>query len=400
LSPGFITALFLLIINDYYLKQNFPCWLTGKLSDFSGLFLFSLFWSSFFPKKNRIIIILCAILFVFWKSPLSQVIIDVWNRTFPLNISRVIDYSDLLAIAILPLSRLYFLSIKKPLAKKAFAYPTLIVSFMAIMGTSYLPPSYTVRFQMQKVSREAISSDINEEIGVIAKNYGLACTNCYSDKNFRRYESDNIHLQTNFDNYSATLFVSIHAHEPGINKNKVDQIQKSVYSALNSKFKNITVERDSTGYTPKSDLRVRRIQINTPLKKFPFPSWCESSIKSDLDLMKSYSEVKEYMFEKKFGHAVKSPFQCYYPRDECMQQLCRYYVFGRVTGAREYDHSTSLRLDFSYDWTQTTLTIEITEHTQDDTINTDGIISELTKRIQIQLSPEAEIEILPDEMPQ
>ncbi len=40
LSPTFLAAVLLLLLNDHWLKQAYPGWLTGKLSDFAGLFFF------------------------------------------------------------------------------------------------------------------------------------------------------------------------------------------------------------------------------------------------------------------------------------------------------------------------------------------------------------------------
>ena len=44
ISPGFVISLFLLLINDFYLKPELDSSFTGKLSDFAGLFVFTLFW--------------------------------------------------------------------------------------------------------------------------------------------------------------------------------------------------------------------------------------------------------------------------------------------------------------------------------------------------------------------
>ena len=43
LSPVFLLTLLTLAANDLYLKAAYPGWITGKLSDISGLFLVSLF---------------------------------------------------------------------------------------------------------------------------------------------------------------------------------------------------------------------------------------------------------------------------------------------------------------------------------------------------------------------
>lgn len=42
-NPVFLIALFILILNDWVLKHTFNNTLTGKLSDFAGLFAFAFF---------------------------------------------------------------------------------------------------------------------------------------------------------------------------------------------------------------------------------------------------------------------------------------------------------------------------------------------------------------------
>jgi hypothetical protein len=72
-SFGFIFALLLLLLNDFWLKGLFGNWFTGKLSDFAGLFVFAMFWMAIFPSHRTKIGVLTAVAFAFWKSPLSQV---------------------------------------------------------------------------------------------------------------------------------------------------------------------------------------------------------------------------------------------------------------------------------------------------------------------------------------
>ncbi len=75
-SPLFILFLVLLLVNDFYLKGAFHNALTGKLSDFSGLFIFPIFWSAIFPKRKALIFIATALLFAFWKSEYSTGLIQ------------------------------------------------------------------------------------------------------------------------------------------------------------------------------------------------------------------------------------------------------------------------------------------------------------------------------------
>ena len=44
LTKIYISSLILLLLNDILLKQLFPGFITGKLSDFTGLFIFVVFW--------------------------------------------------------------------------------------------------------------------------------------------------------------------------------------------------------------------------------------------------------------------------------------------------------------------------------------------------------------------
>lgn len=104
----FLLCLLILLINDFYLKFQFPGFITGKLSDFAGLFAFPFFLSIFLPKKALTIYILTGVLFVFWKLPTSDWIIDSFNSLDLFLIHRVKDLTDLIALAVLPLSFKYF----------------------------------------------------------------------------------------------------------------------------------------------------------------------------------------------------------------------------------------------------------------------------------------------------
>jgi len=98
-SPLFIFFLVLLIINDFFLKVAFHNTFTGKLSDFSGLFIFPIFWSVIFPKQKLLVFISTAVLFIFWKSDYSSDIIQFMKPY--LHIGRTVDLSDLIALPML-----------------------------------------------------------------------------------------------------------------------------------------------------------------------------------------------------------------------------------------------------------------------------------------------------------
>lgn len=143
LSPFFILGLFVLLLNDFYLKAAFHNFLTGKISDFAGLFIFPLFWSAFFPKRKLFIFSATAMFFVFWKSPYSHGFINVWNEFAFFKIGRTVDYADLFALAVLPVAWIYFesfesVSLPKVLRRSA-TFTVAGFSVFAFAATS--PPA-------------------------------------------------------------------------------------------------------------------------------------------------------------------------------------------------------------------------------------------------------------------
>ncbi len=136
-SFPFLLCLGLLIINDLWLKDLYHNVLTGKLSDFCGLFIFLIFWTVLFPKRQSLIFFLSALLFVFWKSQYSQSFITIFSDNF-YPITRVIDITDLYALSVLPVAW-YVLAISlKPL----LVNPNLAaaITFISFCATSIAQP--------------------------------------------------------------------------------------------------------------------------------------------------------------------------------------------------------------------------------------------------------------------
>lgn len=138
-SKAFVYSLVLVLLNDFILKYNFPCWLTGKLSDFAGLFVFAVFWMAFFPKRKNMIVMATAILFTWWKSPLSQPLIELWKEVIFYSIDRVIDYSDLTALMVLPLA-ITFCKNSSVARYQVSPVLTTLVAFFVFCSTSAIEP--------------------------------------------------------------------------------------------------------------------------------------------------------------------------------------------------------------------------------------------------------------------
>lgn len=155
-SPGFLIGLSLLLANDFLLKEQFHNGLTGKLSDFAGLFVFSLFWIAFFPRHKTFICVSTAVLFVFWKSAVSQFVIEGWNSLPFFAVQRTVDYSDLWALLIIPPSYFYSNTSSRVLVPRKFVYAVAVVSLLAFTATSY---SHSASFNNQyefQISKEEL----------------------------------------------------------------------------------------------------------------------------------------------------------------------------------------------------------------------------------------------------
>jgi hypothetical protein len=150
-SPPFLTSLFLLLLNDWLLKPAFGSWLTGKLSDFAGLFVFALFWTALLPRRRVGVFATTAIGFLLWKSPLSAPALEAWNALGVWPLARVVDYTDWLAlVALLPA---YLVIRRHPTGawardvatpRRLGAILTGCIAVGAFAATSVPPPSYAI----------------------------------------------------------------------------------------------------------------------------------------------------------------------------------------------------------------------------------------------------------------
>lgn len=136
-SPLFVLALSLLLANDFVLKPLFANPLTGKLSDFAGLFVFAVFWTALLPRRPALVHLVTAIAFSFWKLPLSDGLIAAWNSFSLLHLGRVADPSDLIALLVLPLSYMYSASRDEVPVRRWKTVAIAVLSLFAFAATSY-----------------------------------------------------------------------------------------------------------------------------------------------------------------------------------------------------------------------------------------------------------------------
>jgi hypothetical protein len=92
--PAFLSDLSAELLLKRLLSQaEYHNWLTGKLSDFCGLFVFATFWSALFPSRKLTVYFSTALLFPYWKSPYSQSFLNFFSQNF-YHVERVVDVTD------------------------------------------------------------------------------------------------------------------------------------------------------------------------------------------------------------------------------------------------------------------------------------------------------------------
>jgi hypothetical protein len=165
-SAAYIVAIVLLLTNDHILKYAYPGSFTGKLSDFAGLFAFAVFASAIAPRHARAICCGIAIIFTAWKSPISQPAIELWNTAFNQQIDRVVDYSDLIALAVLPVSASLAQTARRASSQRPAVLFIAFVSFFAFAGTSLVrysgnvPSDPAVRLIAASASAEQLAAKL------------------------------------------------------------------------------------------------------------------------------------------------------------------------------------------------------------------------------------------------
>ena len=202
-NPYFLISLILLILNDLALKWYFSNAITGKISDFAGLFILPIFLACLVPKSKKTISAIIGLVFVFWKSSLSTSTIEMLNSLSILQFDRVIDYTDLLALGVLPFShflinngtyRSFYQSADFSFAKGAL----LLISSFTFLATSisrYEIPEGNVfigKAHIVKMSKDSILSKIQSLGYDCVHKEDIISSNKYYFRELRYYQIDSL----------------------------------------------------------------------------------------------------------------------------------------------------------------------------------------------------------------
>jgi len=171
LNYVFLSCLLVLFMNDHFFKFHYTSWFTGKLSDVVGIILLPMLITYIFPKLKENSVFASGLFFIFWKSPFSESFINIYNTISPIDIHRVIDYSDLIVLLLLPIP--YFL-IKNDhifenfVIRKIHAAVVLFPTVFVLMSTSQAN-GYTYSPESGKLAFRHFSFDIKKTEGDLLK---------------------------------------------------------------------------------------------------------------------------------------------------------------------------------------------------------------------------------------
>ena len=237
-----------LLLNDFALKSWSPGVLTGKLSDFSGIAMVALLVFAAAGRHAVAAGIGLALAFLWWKSPASDGFIAAMNSIAPFRIGRVVDYSDLAALAVLPLCahvarspQAYALWSRK--VRRFLALPTLLATCFATLATSVIPArqEYTIgeKSAGTVLDRRAVADAIRD----IAVQRGMNCEVCATPLDSATFASGNVRMTYTFQGDSAVAF-AVNAW-PGFpifstsGDTRADELREVLKSELGHRFPNL-----------------------------------------------------------------------------------------------------------------------------------------------------------------
>ena len=295
ISYWFIVPLILLILNDFLLKGIFNNWFTGKLSDFVGLFIFPLFWTTIFPKKKVKLFLLIAFVFILWKSPFSQIFIDFWNGFGFFKINRIVDYTDLIALTALPLAFLIENHKERIKAIKLNPIFPLIISAFAFMATSYQKDfDYNKTYEFS-FSKTELVKRINN-LKTDSNNRVLPLSLNIKNSNYFRLESSDTAFSyvSKYEFRKDTFYKGKTKEIDTIREYKIPKIDTTYVSKSGVFFYNIPVKKymkeSKTGYCDFVKAKLKLVGNGTT---------------SNLTIVKIYTRNCIGMFEKKAQHNEK-----------------------------------------------------------------------------------------------
>jgi len=210
-SWPFLVCLAALIANDGWLKAAYPGVVSGKLSDFSGVALVGMLAIAAFPRRALALSIAISAVFLWWKCPLSQSTIELVDTIAPFRIGRTVDYTDLMALSVLPICAHVVncvdrYSLWNDRLRRVVTIPVVAITALAVMGTSIIPTreAYTIRPSSAEVALQR--EKVAEAIAEVMQKHGLECQDCARPSESAKYSARGLTLSYAFQGSSAVSF--------------------------------------------------------------------------------------------------------------------------------------------------------------------------------------------------
>jgi hypothetical protein len=267
-SPAFITALVLLVLNDFVLKPVFHNALTGKLSDFAGLFALTFFAATLWPRRRALAGCLIASAFTLWKTSYSESLIDGLNAMLPFALGRTVDLTDLVALVVIPLAAWAAPRLDPWPLPRALKLGLAVLAPVAFTATSRIP--YVARSTMD-ASRIAVVDEaaLQELFDEVAERRGLRCGPCEPISERRVYGSatpsslDVDMLTVNLDAEAHALAYTASAYERE-GRRALHALMADVRERMAERFPDIAVidlsAADLYGYQSEFSVFVIRVE--------------------------------------------------------------------------------------------------------------------------------------------
>jgi hypothetical protein len=242
-SPAFIASVALLAANDFALKSLFHNALTGKLSDFAGLFALTLFVATLWPHHRRLAAWAIATSFTFWKTSYAEPLIEALNAVAPFAFGRTVDLTDLIAVPMIPLAAWAAPHLKPwPLRRML---QSGLAALAALVFTATSLPQYHVRSTLD-VSSAAVVDEaaLQSFMDEAAEKYGLRCTVCESLGEGRVYSPSSSErapdvLTVNLDPDRQQLFYITSDYGRG-GREEVLALSEDIRAAMQERFPGVT----------------------------------------------------------------------------------------------------------------------------------------------------------------
>jgi len=209
-SWPFVCAVIVLLLNDWWLKSAYPGVISGKLSDFSGIAIVGLLLVAFWPHRTLQIYAATLAAFAWWKSPWSEPLIQLINTFSPAAIGRTVDYTDLIALIVLPacsyvVANRQAFALPWPMVRRVLFVPVIAATVFGTAATSSVP-RHDYYEAGSTYCDEECREHIHESIAAVAARRGLVCDACPLSDGRMVYRSKDVTMSYRIPSYSTIAF--------------------------------------------------------------------------------------------------------------------------------------------------------------------------------------------------